>query len=358
MSSHLDLSCLKDRLALVLCALTCMLVSSTVLAQVSADESEAALLQAITAHPYPASAARARMVSPAWEADRADVDSPKVAGGQPAEEGQFPWQVALILSNAPDSDPFRGLFCGGTLIDLRWVLTAAHCTYESDPKSASYPPLEMSPTDIKVHVGSTDFLHGQRIAVKRIIRHNYDRKTKENDLALLELAAAPDVTGNTKTIRTAKKIGFNAVVVGWGSTERGMVLPQFRKLADHLQYADVQFKDSYNCNKYYVAERRKLLENVLMLQGKTGTEIRQTLDKWYPPTTTPIMDTMFCAGTDGSQDTCFGDSGGPLVIKSGEGYVQVGIVSWGSDKGCGLADLFGVYVSLDRYQEWLEAAMR
>ena len=35
------------------------------------------------------------------------------------------------------------------------------------------------------------FPHGERIAVRRIIRHQYNRKTRENDLALLELAAEP-----------------------------------------------------------------------------------------------------------------------------------------------------------------------
>jgi hypothetical protein len=69
------------------------------------------------------------------------------------------------------------------------------------------------------------------------------------------------------------------------------------------------------------------------------------LDKWLPLSTVQVTDNMFCAGTDGAQDACFGDSGGPLVIKSQDSYLQVGIVSWGPDEGCGLADLFGVYVA-------------
>jgi len=43
----------------------------------------------------------------------------RITGGSPANRGQFPWQVALIVDVA--------WFCGGSLISSLWVLTAAHC---------------------------------------------------------------------------------------------------------------------------------------------------------------------------------------------------------------------------------------
>jgi len=43
----------------------------------------------------------------------------RITGGSPAARGQFPWQVALIVDNS--------WFCGGSLIDNEWVLSAGHC---------------------------------------------------------------------------------------------------------------------------------------------------------------------------------------------------------------------------------------
>lgn len=45
----------------------------------------------------------------------------RIVGGQTAQEGQFPYQVSLRANG--------NHFCGGSIVNEYWIVTAAHCLY-------------------------------------------------------------------------------------------------------------------------------------------------------------------------------------------------------------------------------------
>ena len=53
----------------------------------------------------------------------------RVVGGSAAQPGEWPWQVHLeIKRNYCPGNICQTEFCGGSLLNHRWVLTASHCT--------------------------------------------------------------------------------------------------------------------------------------------------------------------------------------------------------------------------------------
>lgn len=91
--------------------------------------------------------------------------------GLKARKHSWPWTVSL-QRNAYH-------FCGGSLINKRWVLTAAHC-------------LDSQEGHLKVVLGMHSKSHKapnqQTINVEEIIKHEeYDSDTTDNNIMLLKL---------------------------------------------------------------------------------------------------------------------------------------------------------------------------
>jgi hypothetical protein len=122
----------------------------------------------------------------------------KIVDGQPAQEGDWGWQVALLYSGR--------LSCGGTLINRKWVLTASHCVYgyvlsltffvKKSPSLTffvlAYDYRNRNPLVYSILVGSADRANlassAQRRNVAKVILHpQYNPSIIKNDVALLKL---------------------------------------------------------------------------------------------------------------------------------------------------------------------------
>ena len=53
-----------------------------------------------------------------------------VIGGENTEINEYPWMALLRLKYQQSSE----FFCGGTLINSRWILTAQHCIFQGVDK--------------------------------------------------------------------------------------------------------------------------------------------------------------------------------------------------------------------------------
>lgn len=241
---------------------------------------------------------------------------PQIVGGQPASHGEYPWQVALVSATQPNPD--FGQYCGGSLIDTEWVLTAAHCVSDKVNNPASI--------DIVLGInnlsdGPTTGSQGQRIAVDKVIPFpGYDGSTFDSDLALLHLATPASLSATVALIGLAGpgdsalfEPGDIATVTGWGDTSWGG------------------------------SPSNALLEVAVPIVSNT------TCNASYPGA---ITANMVCAGlAAGGKDSCQGDSGGPLIVPNGQSWLQAGIVSWGDI--CAFPNMYGVYTRVSQFKSWI-----
>lgn len=276
----------------------------------------------------------------------AEISSDFVVGGSPAQEGSWPWQVRLLS----DMDRQSG-FCGGSLIAPQWVLTAAHCVVYGGETTES----------VVIGYGSVYQSELKLVASEKIIAHPDYNTANHADLALIKLAEP--VTGGAfiemadeATESDLVAPGDELTVTGWGA------LWDFEGFEEALYARSGSGRSEVNTRALLNANALVSPEQLheVTIQSIATDECRAAYEAFGSATDADftIAATEICAGSPvGAKDSCYGDSGGPLVAKADNelGYVQVGVVSWGSQ--CGNPVLPGVYNRLSHFRGWVEEQM-
>uniref|UniRef100_A0A3Q3MF55 chymotrypsin n=2 Tax=Mastacembelus armatus TaxID=205130 RepID=A0A3Q3MF55_9TELE len=224
----------------------------------------------------------------------------KIVNGQTAVSGSWPWQVSL-----QDGTGFH--FCGGSLINQYWVVTAAHC--------------RVSAGNHRVILGEHDRQSNtEPIQVKSIFKaftHPfYNAQNFNNDITLLKLSSPVQMTSRVSPVCLASSStnipsGTTCVTTGWGKTGQ-------TSSPRYLQQTALPLLSPAQCKQYWGQSR--------------------------------ITDAMICAGASGVS-SCQGDSGGPLVCEYNGVWSLVGIVSWGTSN-CNVRAP-AVYARVSYLRNWI-----
>ncbi|CAF2818015.1 unnamed protein product [Rotaria sp. Silwood2] len=229
----------------------------------------------------------------------------RIVGGTHAHPNSWPWQVRIHAD---------GGLCGGTLIDTRHVLTAAHCLRTP-----------IVPQKYLVYIGLHDInqpvYNEQQIVAENIFMHEqYNTLTSENDIAIIRLSKPVTISDKINVICLPGPEAHNANetvwVAGWGTTTfQGQTSPVLKQASLHIMpdRCGVIFRNYDN--------------------GK-----------------------QMCAGAyGGGHDTCQGDSGGPLMYESNGKWFLNGVVSYGYE--CARDGFPGVYARVSYYLPWIRSKL-
>ncbi|XP_077283554.1 phenoloxidase-activating factor 3-like isoform X2 [Arctopsyche grandis] len=254
-----------------------------------------------------------------------NADDDRIYGGKETSIDQYPWMV-LIDQTRPTG--YKSV-CGGSLINSRYVVTAAHC----NRANLVIETVRIGDFDTKTLIDCQKVSGGDndcnepflRVRIEEFIIH--PQYNIINDIALIRMIRdipftdfiSPICLPNSDiTVNFPKDKNLTFTVAGWGATE-------------NASQSDVKM---HVILPYYA-------------DLTTCAEINNV----------SIDNTIICAGGEANKDSCAGDSGGPLMYNRENRYDLVGIVSSGPSP-CGQRDRPAIYTKVFEFKDWILSQLR
>ncbi|XP_031631323.1 serine protease 7-like [Contarinia nasturtii] len=255
----------------------------------------------------------------------------RIFGGEDSALDEYPW-IALLEYQSRNRRE-RKLSCGGSLINSRYVLTAAHCLKgEIENRVGVLVAVRLGEYDLTKEIDCTGNTCADPVLVvgveQKIPHEGYNEKNKNraNDIGLIRLDSEVTFTDYIRPICLPSSVNSprtlpneRLVSVGWGRSKTMRQTPK-------KQHVVLPVYDHSSCVGKY-----------------------QTLG-------ISVNNDQICAGGIEGYDTCDGDSGNPLMKISSTGWVAEGIVSYG--RSCGLDNFPAVYTKVSNYDNWIRRNLR
>ncbi|XP_039494216.1 venom serine protease [Drosophila santomea] len=237
----------------------------------------------------------------------------RIANGVEAGKHEFPSMVGLrdLASNLP-------IFCGGSIVSDRYILTAAHCT-------ARQPVASRLLALVGEHDLSTgsESIYAAQYRIQNIINHPGYMETESgniNDIALLQTATP----------------------IEWSRGVAPICLP-IRQAESSFSYQNVDIMGWGTLG--FAASKSNTLQKATLLTMDNAV-CRSRFNSSIAPSHLCTYD----AGGRG-QDSCQYDSGGPVILRQRERMFQLGVISFG--RACGQPFGIGVNTRVTSHLNWL-----
>uniref|UniRef100_A0A182Q977 Peptidase S1 domain-containing protein n=1 Tax=Anopheles farauti TaxID=69004 RepID=A0A182Q977_9DIPT len=234
--------------------------------------------------------------------------TPRIRGGIPVGPEEIPYAAGLMIQQ-----PIGNRWCGGSLVSLNYVLTAASCF--SSPGATTVLLGASNMTDVEDIVMASEIIVHQAFVPSQNL----------NDIALVRLSRPATLSNYIRLARLPNWrqadslfVSQLATVAGWGALAQNA--PEILPL-NNLHRVNGSVVTNTACNLQYLGG---------------------------------IAESHVCVSTSNGSP-CQGDHGGPLTVQDADGgQTVIGVFSFVSVLGCDL-DWPAVYTRLTKYLPWIEA---